>query len=283
MREKSSYAIIISLFTGLIAGMLIVLALPSHTPYSMINGGPDGLSKLATTFVARPFKITVESPPGNANYSAIIIIGYGNVDNKVIDRIKNFAEQGGLVLASGDPYFLDKLLNYTGIKAKVDDYPIYDMVYNYQSRLNPIAYSPSCNTSIITKLPAPIETKEDTDILAITSNYSYADENGNGFMDLTDPWGSFIIAIKVEVGNGSIVVITSPQVFTNAFYMNNAKFFSCIINNRRLYIDQSLVVEGPLESLKLTFRYQPSLYVKIDVLIISIIAGVVSHEIVRRI
>ncbi len=280
-RRKSKIILPGSILVGILLGLAVIIALPSTTPYSMVNNGPTGLSSISKIYNAKPIKIIMSKPEGSPNETALLIIHFSRISNESLDRLLDYVEEGGIVVASGDEFFLNQLLRGVNTSIHVSSSTLYDMVYNNGSRFDPIAYSSYCNTSLVLDKPHPVI--GDIEPLAITSNFSYLDVNNNGYMDLEDVMGEWVVAGVLRYGSGELVIIGSPNVFTNKYIDANREFVNCIIGGRSLYIDQSQPASNPFESFKLLVKYQPSGNVRVIAVFIAGILGVAGYGITSRI
>jgi len=240
---------------GAVLGVLVGLAaLYAYTPaveFSVLSTGPTGLSELTSTY--RPLVALDTSylaklePPG---YAYLVIRG-SELNRGGLAPLAEFLAGGGLVIASGTPTFLSSLLRYLNASIEVGEAIVYDSIRNYGSRLYPVGYSPTCNATVVAYLPRYVVSYGDAEVLAYTSDFSYADLDGDGYMDLGEPEGSFPLALAVSIDGGRLVVVTSPYAFTNELLDHNLQFLDCLTSGRRLVVDQSEVARDPLQRARL--------------------------------
>lgn len=261
-----------------------MLALPSTTPYSVVNTGSEGLSQLAREFNAQPVRLTAglpKSPPGD---TALLVVHYGKLDPGSIRRLAAFADEGGLVIASGDAFFLNQVLESLNVSYQVIDSPVYDVIYNLNGSIaRLLAFSPECNVSVVAVEPRPLAGSWNASILLVTSNFSYVDINNNGYMDFEDRIGSQVVGIAFRYGNGTVAVVTSPRVFTNKLLNYNKQFIHCLVGGRALFVDQSQPASNPFEYMKLVASYQPPRSVRYAAIALASLLGVVAYEVAVRI
>jgi len=240
---------------GGVLGVLVGLAaLYTYTPaveFSVLSTGSTGLSRLASAYsplVALDTSYLAKLEP--PNYAYLVIRG-SELGRGELAPVAEFLAAGGTVIASGTPTFLNSLLRYLNTDIEVGEAIVYDSVRNYGSRLYPVGYSPTCNATVVTYLPRYLVSYGGAEVLAYTSELSYADLDGDGYMDLGEPESSFPVALAVGVGAGRLVVVTSPYVFTNELLDPNLGFLKCLTSGRRLVVDQSEVARDPLQRARL--------------------------------
>ena len=282
MLENSRNILIASILVGLIAGISLTVMLPSNTPYSIANTGPTGLSKLAVYLKAEPIRTGIGSIPGNPRESAVIIIQQGRPSPIVVKTIHKFAVDGGLVIVSGDYYFINYLIRYENLTVSVTNYPIYDPIINAGDRYHPILIGTNCSQDMIGYKPLQLTPSGGLEVVARTSMYSYADENLNGYLDLTENISSYVVGVKAPLGRGYLIVLTSPASFTNQYIDNNIAFIKCLVEGRNVYIDQSQQSNNILEVLKISLKYGPAGILRTSIIMLSIISGVISYIIIRK-
>ncbi|MEM0037549.1 MAG: DUF4350 domain-containing protein [Zestosphaera sp.] len=242
--------ILVGVLLGLMMGSAAIYVYPSTTSYSIVNYGDEGLSMLAHVFNA---SISLEADvlrDVEALKTAYLIIRSKSVASNEIEEITNFLSRGGYVVASGTPEFIGSLIKHLNITMKVEGGTICDMVYNYGDRFHPLGFSSYCNTIVVPYVPYHVVT-EGLVVLSYTSNFSYVDVDEDGYMDINEPLGPFPLAVLADVGEGRLVFISSPHIFTNKLLNLNREFIQCILGGRNLIIDQADVRQSFLEYFRL--------------------------------
>lgn len=270
-----------SIIVGFLAGLAVVVALPSSIPYSMANKGPLGYSSLYTTMGATPVNLESMLDAGSPMETAILISSLHPPENSTVEYLKSYLEHGGLVVAAGPDRFLNALLAGLGVDAEVNNASIYDMVYNHGGNRSLVRAETGCRAQITLYKPHPVTGA--LTIIAWTSNYSYADANGNGYLDITEEIASQPVAGRVDIGMGTLIIIASPYVFTNNLLPINKAFLDCILDDRRLLVDQSQVYSNPFERLKLEVSYQSGQAETLATAVASAVIGVLAYGVARRI
>ena len=277
MLGKNKAAIIAAAIVGILAGASIIIMLPSSTPYSVINTGGNGLSQLALSLNATPLRTSIGEAPSDPGESALIIIQQGPSTGLTVKTAVDFAMRGGLVIVSGDYYFLQSFAQETDLPVSVREAPILDPIMNAGDRFHPLLYSSSCPYRLIGYKPYVLSAEETAKAIAVSSDYSYVDENGNGFLDLTEGIDSYVTGVQVRVGEGAIIVFSSPDSFTNEYIGGNLDFIKCLLGGRRVFIDQSQPLSNPLEAIKLSIRYSSSYNLRIIITVLAVVSGVIGY------
>ena len=270
----------LSILVGILLGLAVVIVAPSSMPYSMANEGPHGYSQLHTLLNAEPFNARENIDELDTNTTAIIVSRDQPLGNTTLQGLYWYIYNGGLVIATGSPSYLDSLLQGLGVNASVWDVRIYDMVYNAGNR-SLVNATTTCGYSLVLDTPRPLNGSLTR--LAYTSNYSYADKDWDGYMGLTEETTSYTVAGSYKLGRGTLIVVSSPYAFTNAFIHYNKAFLECITGGRKLYVDQSLLSSNPLEYFKLQIKYQPSRETRLMATLIAGVVGVVAYAVAKRI
>lgn len=242
--------LLISLVVGAMVGSIIIYTQPSTTSYSIVNYGRDGLSKLREAYEALVVtdlnNIARNTDPLNTAY---LIIRSSDVSPSDADVITQLVAHGGYVIISGSPEFVKSLSRYAGLNLTITNRTIYDMIYNGGDRLHPRGFSRYCGNTFITYKPYYVLLGT-SEAIAYSSNFSYVDLNSNGYMDIEEPLGSFPLATSIDLGKGRLILVFSPQVFTNELFESNKDFIDCIVSNRKLVIDQTEIRGDFIEYLR---------------------------------
>jgi hypothetical protein len=246
--------VLLGVVLGVLLGIAVVYTYTPATDFSVLNTGPSGLSGIASAYgasVALGASYLARVEPGDYAY---LVIRSGELGSGEVVALAEFLARGGVVVASGTPAFLNSLLRQLNVGVEVSEAVVYDSVRNYGSRFYPVGYSPTCNATVVTYLPRYVANHGGAEVVAYSSEFSYADLDGDGYMDLGEPEGRFPLVLAVEVGGGRLYVVTSPYVFANGLLEPNLGFVNCILSGRRLILDQYEVARDPLQYVRLVTR-----------------------------
>jgi hypothetical protein len=247
----SREVVLLGLVLGVLLGVAIIYTYTPATDFSVLNTGPSGLSRIASMYrplIALGTSYLAGVEPGNYAY---LIIRSGGVGAGEVKAVAEFLARGGVVVASGTPEFLNSLMKQLSVGVEVGEAVVYDSIRNYGSRFYPVGYSPTCNSTVVAYLPRYVASYGGAEVVAYSSEFSYADLDGDGYMDLGEPEGRFPLALVAEVGGGRLFVVTSPHVFVNSLLEPNLGFVNCILSGRGLVVDQYEVARDPLQYVRL--------------------------------
>lgn len=258
--------LLIGLLVCVGVGSILIYARPSTTSYSVVNYGDDGLSKLKEFYKASVITDMSVVRGANTINTAYLIIRSSNMSLSDVEILKQLISNGGYVIVSGSPEFIMSLSNYMGLNLSVTDNVIYDMIYNGGNRFYPRGFSSYCNTTLTTYKPYYVLFSK-AEVVAYSSNFSYVDLNGNGYMDIEESLGSFPLGVLISFGEGYLILVFSPQVFTNKLFESNKDFINCIVGNRKLVIDQSEVRKDFIEYVRILTSPREASYTVLFLLI----------------
>ena len=248
---KVSNLLLVSLLIGVMVGLVIMFILPSTTSYSVVNYGDNGISRLRESYKAFVITDLSTSRDISPRDTVYLIIRLDNVTSSEAEIILRLVKEGGYVIFSGGWGAIESLNHYAKLNLTVTSSVIYDMIYNGGDRFHPLGFSSHCNCTLTTYTPYYVVTDKNTDVVVYSSNFSYVDLNGNGYMDIEEPLGSFPLGISLSYGGGRLILVSSPQVFTNKLFEANKDFIDCLVSDRGLIIDQSWVKRDFIEYLRL--------------------------------
>jgi len=260
-----------SAMTAILIFFFLLLSIPSATPYSIINDGFSGLSKLYTEYGPRIILEYSELANVNASDAVFIVAREKPLLEAEIDRLRLFLKSGGLAIVFGSRDFLNSLLTGLGIEDWVDKAPVYDVVFNVGDRSLVLASDSICSTGVVVYRPMKPVLRKGTPVV-FTSNYSYADLNGNGHWDLDEPLRTTPIGLLYRVGHGELYIFTTEALLTNNVVEYNRLFLSCIAGGREILLDQSFIYGYTIEYLrvlKVMGRLTP--YIALLIVVLSLL------------
>lgn len=262
--------LVLSTFLSIIAGLLIVLSLPSTTPYSIASTGLDGLSKLHENFNTYITYSLRDLEVYNASNYVLIVARTKSLEDSI--RLKNFIERGGVVVIFGSPEYLVDLLGALGISVRFLGF-IRDIICNIGNLDYVVANTTLLCGSIVLREPYMLEGLSGRDMIAYSSMFSYVDINSNGFYDLGEPIGSYPLGISLTLGSGKLIAVFARGVLDNEVLDRNIKFIECITNGREVIIEQSEIVRNPLELMRLLLIQRGRITYTYAVLLFTIVIG----------
>lgn len=229
-------------FVALMTLTAIVLNMPSPTPYSPYNSGSKGYAKLFSLF---DVEVGTLAEASSRRDTAILMPVERESDPSSYARVRDLLLSGStIVLLDGDGYS-NPLLDFLGLRVRIGGYRILDEVSKLGSRDYPVASIKVGNTSyrVVVYRPSYIDVDYlDVELAGITSNYSYADLDSNGYYSIGEEMRRYVVIYPAAVGNGTIWIVSNLDIFSNELVdkLDNIVFLKKLVGGRRLY----LVVDG---------------------------------------
>lgn len=152
------------------------------------------------------------------NRYAVLVLGVEEAYRpSEVDAIESFVREGGrLVLAddfgSGNGVANRFGVSFDGLVLSDDEFAGNRSFVSVNATLGDRSFH------VVTNVPTSLSVapQVDAQVIARTSGNAYIDNNGNGREDDADTQGPFPVAVMVEAGDGVIVFVSDPGVFTNA-------------------------------------------------------------------
>ncbi len=219
---RAALMIALTIFVSVLA---MVLNVPSSVPYSPMNRLSNGYSSLITAYGLRS-TLTLR---GVGCGETVLVPLTHEMSASDVASLASLLTCGSTVVVLDDSSYSLKLLTTLGIDAYVDNSsPVLDEVMKYGMRWYPLVVVDVSNMSfqVAVKEPHPIVYSGKADIIGETSPYSYADTSGDGYYNVGERRGPFSVILGWGVGNGTLILISSPSIFTNELIgaADNAEF-----------------------------------------------------------
>ena len=255
---------------GGIGVLLFIMALATPvvldtSDFSMYNPGWNGCSSIAVrtnkagriqpTFFFEENELTL-TPRSFADYdltapnSTILIIGpRTSFSVRESIYIEHFLEHGGMLLLADDFGTGNDLLEqingtsrFTGellLDLSFEKQASFVTIFDFQNRSHPITNNVS---HMLLNYPTGIVAGGNTTVLAVSSEVSWLDTNGNGKEDAGEPHGPFPVLVVEEYGEGEIILFSGPSLLINSMkeYLDNSEFRDNLF--RYLFTDRDTVV-----------------------------------------
>ncbi len=209
MRGFLASTVLVASLAGLLVSLTVV---PSTAPYSVFDTGPRGYSVITSNAT-----LHLQLPTGLSRGDAVLIPLEEPLSLRDAYRIGSLLASGATVVVLDEEGFSNTLYRVLGLGVRVVNATVYDLVYNYGDRLHPRARClgvSSCSLPLY--MPSYIEAEgPGVRVLAVTSPFSYADVDGDGYYSLGDPVGEFPVVVEARVGGGRLVVVSDLDAVSN--------------------------------------------------------------------
>lgn len=200
----------------------------SSAAYGSYNYDWDGTSDLRT--VAADADTDVDIVRSTAGYeradaeraTALVLEPTEPYSEAEAQTVATFLDRGGTVVvaAEGDGE-ANRLLADIGVDSQFDGRRLRDEQRHYRSPAlpigSPVSEGPTTsNVSQVTLNHGTAVTASDRATALVNSSaFSYLDANANGELDPEEPIREYPIAVREDVGNGSVILISDGSVFIN--------------------------------------------------------------------
>ena len=244
---------------------------PIDDPYSALNTAWNGTSGLA----GRGFLTVNEDLTGrlsSTNATEVMLLGpTRRFTSSEASSIANFVRRGGLLVITDNFGSSNSLLELLELPVRFDGRLLIDPLFYQKQPLFPVIsdFVPSeFSTGVVTLLlnyatALNVTTGGPVAVLARSSPFSFLDLNRNGEKNPGEPSGAFPVLAELPLGEGTIILFTSPASFTNglideanngALIQNIAKHASQPEHHSELLLDQSHLQPSPFTPAKLMAR-----------------------------
>jgi hypothetical protein len=227
---------------------IVVWFSPSNDDFRTDNPLWNGAKNISSSYPVSPINSLSDLPPPPQR-STLILIPYLNFTTTELDELNSFVTQGGTLILADDYGHGNQVLEHLGLKARFSGQPLLDPLANHKNQWLPQVFrldpdSVTTNTEILVFNHATILIDvETTDVLALSSSFSFLDRNGNQTQEEDEPAGPLPVISNHSLDHGQIILIADPSIFINSMetLKNNYNFIQNIasINTANLFMDQS--------------------------------------------
>ena len=233
--------------------LILLIVLPVSQAYYALDSGEYGHSKLAAT---SKWALSRQDLEGVVSGGVVIVEGRGQaLTADEASAILQDAKEGDVVIVYGPWNTTEEILEYLGFKGEYLG-QILDPVEDVGDPGVIVASIPRDNHSIVLSRPYTVNLTQIgngvvAEPLALSSPFSYIDENGNNRYDVGEPIGESVVAYRVLVGRGEILVFCAEGFLTNSVFDYNIKWLTSTYGDRAILLDQSWTRGNPLLYIKL--------------------------------
>jgi hypothetical protein len=215
----------------LVAALLAALALSIvwagvsqiDDPYVSANPGWNGTSELIKKGVA-PANADITNTLTLGNPSALMIIApTREFTLSEANSIRSYVEGGGLLVLADNFGSGNQLLGLLNVSARFDHRLLADTLFYYKEPIFPlIVQLPPSNLfngvselALNTAVTLNITSGSNVRILATSTPFSFLDINQDNEKEPGEPSGPFPVLAELGLGQGEVILFTSPASFTN--------------------------------------------------------------------
>ena len=243
---------------------IVVWLFPSNEDFRAENPFWNGTRDISSSFPASPLASLSDLPPSPQG-STLILIPYLDFTPAELGELKSFVTQGGTLVLADDYGYGNQILEYMGLKARFSGEILLDPLFNRKNKWFPrishlASSSVTSNTeSLILNHATCLSDVEASDVLALSSSFSFLDLNGNQSWDEGEPTGPLPVISRHSLGSGKMILISDPSIFINSMETieSNYNFIQNLaaITTAELLIDQSHLPPSNLHQTKNLLAY----------------------------
>ncbi len=183
------------------------------------------------------------SPPG----ATLILIPYLEFTRAELGMLHNFVTRGGTLILADDYGYGNQVLEYLKIPLRFSGETLLDPLSHYKNKWFPriLHLTPGPLTSNVTSLvfnrATAINGAEGNGTIALSSSFSFLDQNSNHIRDEEEPVGPFPVISHCQSGNGQVILITDPSIFINS--MESMEDNHILLRNIRSFTTSGLFID----------------------------------------
>jgi len=224
LRFLGSGPVVAVILLGLVLSIVWAAQSPIADPYYTANTEWNGTSELVREgFI--PLSVDLVRSLSQSNPSLLMVIApTRQFTQSEANSIRDYVERGGLLVLADNFGSGNGLLKLLNVSIRFDNKTLVDTLFYYKQPIFPLAiHMPSSEflngtNELVLNSPVTLNvTSEDNvRILASSSPFSFIDSNQNGEKDPGEPSGPFPVLAELRLGQGGVLLFTSPASFTNS-------------------------------------------------------------------
>lgn len=208
----------------------------------------NGARVLSSSHAVAPVKSLADLPLSPQG-STLILIPYLSYTAPELEKLETFVTQGGTLILADDYGYGNQVLEHFNLKTRFSGQALLDPLCNYKNKWFPrivnLKASPltSDTDNLVFNHATSLINVAADDALALSSRFSFLDQNGNQLWDENEPAGPLPVISRHSLGEGQLILISDPSIFINsmATIESNRRFIQNIAasTTASLLIDQS--------------------------------------------
>lgn len=233
------YAIMVIVGVSIIIMPLSVPVLKSNAAYSVLNTDWNGISSFGKLMYSRGEIIPVLSSYDSMNLKekkgTLIIIGPNlEFTDEEISKLRDFLENGNMLILADDFGTGNRLLEGLGLEER----------FSKKEPITPI-YIKSINFPVTMEIKDKKLARGVEKIVMYKPSVILNAKNGLVYTPnssrLGNTYGPFVVVEEIKYGDGRIILISDPDIFTNSLFGENMAFIENLMDYVKgpFYIDES--------------------------------------------
>jgi hypothetical protein len=262
---KISNLILILFGIILIVSLLGILFYPSINDFMSSNRAWNGIHNFVKEFDAQNIDSLNDISP-QAEHEVMVCIPYLEYSDNELLQLKEYLNNGNLLLLLDDFGYGNQILEYLGIEARFSNTTLLDPLFNYKNQYLPritdftADFIGSGIEAITLNHATSLINVGQSHVLARSSPTSFADNNGNGNLDKDEPEGPLAVAAIYESGKGKVILVSDPSITINTMVgqNDNYDFIRYLINLYgvpvKITLDRAHITKTPLDVSKINME-----------------------------
>jgi len=239
--------------------IVIVWVFPSDEDFQTENPFWNGSSELSSNHSFIPLASLADLPaaPGG---TTLVLVPYMDFTSSELEKIERFVTWGGTLVLADDYGFGNEVLGYLGLEARFAGQVLLDPLFSYKNERLPRIFDLSTDSmtgdidSLVFNHATCLTGVGDSNVLALSSSFSFLDLNDNEEWDSDEPTGPLPVISQHTLASGRVILISDPSIFINSMDTldDNYTIIENIaeITSSQLFIDQSHLPYSDLRQTK---------------------------------
>ncbi|WP_048150653.1 DUF4350 domain-containing protein [Palaeococcus ferrophilus] len=237
--RRAFYAILLIVGIGLMVMPLSVPVMKSNAKYSVLNTGPRGVSSFGRLLYSRgeifPLLSTYDSSGLGGKRGTLLVIGPNLAfTDEEVGELKVFLEGGNTLILADDFGTGNALLSALGVKERFSKGEVISPIYREASG------SVMTSNVLLPELQKGVEVVVTLRPSAVLNPSKPLVLFPNASL-LNGKYGAFTLVDEVSYGSGRIILVSDPDLFTNALFKDNEAFINNLLDYATgpFYIDEA--------------------------------------------
>jgi hypothetical protein len=238
---------------------VVIWVIPSDEDFRVENTFWNGSSRLGTSQAVTPLE-TLADLPEMTEGTTLILIPYLPLTSSELDDVTRFVSGGGTLVLADDYGYGNEVLSNLGIEARFSGQALLDPLFNYKNEQLPRIFNFSSDSvtsgvgSLVLNHATCLTDVEGSEVLAMSSSFSFLDVNDNRQWDEGEPTGAMPVISSHSLAGGRVILVSDPSIFINSMDTLDDDY-SVIeniagISSSGLYLDQSHLPHSDLHYTK---------------------------------
>jgi len=248
------------ILTAALVIMLIITTwfLPLDEDFRVENPLWNGARDINTDFTAKSLE-SLTDLPSSPQGATLLLVPYLSVTTGELEQLNRFVTGGGRLILADDYGHGNQVLEYLGLETRFSGETLLDPLTNYKNKqfpkithLEPDPLTANTESLVFNHATCLINTA-DGSTLALSSSFSFLDQNDNGIWEEDEPMGPLPVIYRHYLGGGQVILVADPSLFINsmkAIDENNSFIQNIVATTTSLYIDQSHLPPSELHQTK---------------------------------